>query len=205
LHDSAGQTLTVLGMQLAALEANVRNNAPGAINTAQEARSLVDQLAREIRTMSYLLHPPLLDESGLLAALSWFVRGLADRSGIEIGLHVSEEFGRLSPELELAIFRLVQECLTNVHRHSGSKSAAIAIDRENDTIFVEIQDQGKGISPATLAEIQSGGSGVGIRGMRERLQQFQGELAILSSDSGTTIRVTIPVSVRTGQTAHAGI
>jgi signal transduction histidine kinase len=134
---------------------------------------LVQQLTQEIRTTSYLLHPPLLDESGLSSALRWYVQGLSERSGLDIDLRIPEDFGRLHPDVELVVFRLVQECLTNIHRHSGSKTALIRVDRKAENIYVEVEDEGKGISAEQLAEIQSQGTGVGIRGMRERVHQLR--------------------------------
>jgi PAS domain S-box-containing protein len=194
LHDSAGQTLTVLGMNLAKLVQNARNDAPQLAKDAEEILQLVQQLSQEIRTTSYLLHPPLLDESGLEAALSWYIKGLQQRSGIEITLNISEQFGRLPRDLELTIFRVVQECLTNVHRHSGSGTADITIARKAQTVSVVVQDQGKGLSREELKEIQARGSGVGMRGMRERVRLFQGTMNIESNGSGIRVSATIPVS-----------
>ncbi|HXY03109.1 MAG TPA: ATP-binding protein, partial [Terriglobales bacterium] len=193
LHDSAGQTLTVLGMNLSMLVQSSAREAPGLANEAEKIQELVQQLHREIRTASYLLHPPLLDESGLSSALRWYIEGLVERSGLGITLEISEDFGRIPSEMELMIFRLVQECLTNIHRHSGSKTALIRISRDAEAISVQIEDQGKGLPPEKLRAIQSGGSGVGIRGMRERLRQFHGQLNIDSDSSGTRISVSIPV------------
>jgi signal transduction histidine kinase len=141
-------------------------------------QELVEQLHREIRTASYLLHPPMLDENGLAPALSWYVPGLAERSGLEIKLDITKEFGRLAGDMELVVFRLVQECLTNIHRHSGSRTASIGIMRDDDAVTVEVRDQGQGIPPEKLIEMQSSGSGVGIRGMRERLRHFSGKLTL---------------------------
>ncbi len=205
LHDSAGQTLTVLGMGLAQLVQNAGRNAPELATEAEMIQETVQQLHREIRTASYLLHPPLLDETGLFSALSWYVQGLTERSGLDLTLYLSEEFGRLPHDMELVVFRLVQECLTNIHRHSGSKAASIRIVREGNLLTVDIQDQGKGMSAARLAEIQSKGSGVGIRGMRERLRQFQGTLNIESGSSGTRVMVTIPIPKTGGSTEQSGI
>ena len=196
LHDSAGQLLTVLAMDLSTLVRKTQEIAPEIAESAEEARELVHQLTSEIRTTSYLLHPPLLDEEGLEAAISWYVRGLTERSGLDIAFNISERFGRLPREMELAVFRLVQECLTNIHRHSGSKRALIEISRAPEQILLEVRDEGKGISREMLAEIQSRGSGVGIRGMRERVCQFKGEMTIESSGLGTSFRVTIPVPAR---------
>lgn len=193
LHDSAGQTLTALSMNLSALINEAKDATPSLTKKGENILELVQQLSREIRTTSYLLHPPLLDESGLASALNWYVQGVTERSGLAIDLKISDNLGRLPADLELAIFRLVQECLTNIHRHSGSKTAAIRLAREGENIAVEVRDQGRGISKKRLAEIQSQGSGVGIRGMRERLRQFRGELNIQSNGSGTTILVNIPV------------
>lgn len=143
--------------------------------------------------MSYLLHPPLLDESGLASALNWYVEGLAERSHVAIMLDVAGNVGRLPSDIELAIFRVVQECLTNIHRHSGSKTALIRVARQGESVRTEVRDYGKGMSPERLSEIQSHGSGVGIRGIRERIRQFHGEMKIESNDSGTSVIVSIPM------------
>lgn len=190
LHDSAGQTLAALGMTFARLAEDAKHNPTQLAAGFEDAQALVQDLTQEIRTASYLLHPPLLDESGLSSALDWYVQGLAERSGLEIDLKIGEEVERLPPEMELVIFRLVQECLTNIHRHSGSETAIIRISRESDRIHVLVRDDGKGMSQDRLAEIQSKGSGVGIRGMRERVRQFQGELTVESNALGTTISAT---------------
>ncbi len=193
LHDSAGQTLTVLGISLAQLAQKTGRNAPELATETEQIQETVQQLHREIRTASYLLHPPLLDETGLYSAISWYLEGLQERSGLEVHLDVPKEFGRLPHDMELLIFRLVQECLTNIHRHSESETASIRIAREPDQISLVIRDQGKGMSAARLAEIQSGRSGVGIGGMRERLRQFEGIMKIESDSSGTRIFATIPL------------
>ncbi len=192
LHDSAGQTLTVLGMNLATISKNTKRQTPEVAKSIDQVLEMVQELTKEIRTTSYLLHPPLLDENGLRAALSWYIRGLSERSGLDIAFSISEEFGRLPRDLELVIFRLVQECLTNIHRHSGSKTATIQVNRDPDRILVEVRDQGKGIPRDKLAQIEQGISGVGIRGMRERLRQFHGEMSLDSEGTGTTVIVTIP-------------
>jgi PAS domain S-box-containing protein len=201
LHDSAGQTLTVLGMSLAQLVQNAGRSAPELATEAESIQETVQQLHRELRTASYLLHPPLLDETGLYSALSWYVQGLVERSGLDVSLDIPKRFGRLPQDMELAVFRLVQECLTNVHRHSGSKTALIRVAREGDLLAVTVEDQGKGMTPARLAETQSQGSGVGIRGMRERLRQFHGTMIVESDSSGTRILVTIPIPKAASQPA----
>ncbi|HET7209414.1 MAG TPA: PAS domain S-box protein [Terriglobales bacterium] len=193
LHDSAGQTLTVLGINLAHLAEEAKRSMPQLAKNAEASEQLVQQLHQEIRTTSYLLHPPLLDETGLSAALSWYVEGLESRSGLAIDLSIAEDFQRLPHDLELVVFRFVQECLTNVHRHSGSKNASIRVTREAESVRIEVQDQGKGIPGERLAEIQNRGSGVGIRGMRERIQHFHGTMQIQSDSSGTKVSAVIPV------------
>ena len=191
LHDSAGQTLTALGMSLGHVAQLAKKiHARTSLN---ETHQFVQQLSQEIRTMSYLLHPPLLDESGLPVALSWYAQGLAERSGLKINVDIPDELGRFPRQMELMIFRLVQECLTNIHRHSGSKTAGIAVWREDEQVFLEVQDQGKGIPADRLASIQSQGGGVGIRGMRERIHRFMGRMDIDSSNAGTRITFRFPV------------
>jgi PAS domain S-box-containing protein len=197
LHDSAGQTLAVLGMSLAQLVHRAEGIAPELAKEGKEIEAMVQQIHREIRTMSYLLHPPLLDETGLASALSWYVEGLAERSHVAITLDVADNVGRLPSDMELAIFRVVQECLTNIHRHSGSNTAVIRVAREGESIRTEVQDHGNGISPERLVEIQSYGSGVGIRGIRERIRQFHGEMKIESKGSGTSVIVSIPMPKET--------
>ncbi len=193
LHDSSGQLLAVIDMQLSTLAQDLRKAAPQFNEQVEETERLVEQLQKEIRTTSYLLHPPLLDEAGLFSALSWYVEGLNKRSNVQIALEIAPNFGRLPRDIELVVFRLVQESLANIYRHSGSETAMIRIARDEGTITVEVQDQGKGIPPQKLLEIQSEGSGVGIRGMRERLRQFSGELRIESGENGTRVWVTISV------------
>ncbi len=192
LHDSAGQTLTVLSMNLAQLLQETRH-VPDITESAKACEQSVRQLSQEIRTTSYLLHPPLLDETGLVSAISWYAQGLSDRSGIRIELRIADDFGRVPRDIELVVFRLIQECLTNIHRHSGAKNTIINIVRLQNGVSVEISDDGRGMTAEKLAEVQIGGSGVGIGGMRERVRQFQGDMKIESAASGTKILVNIPV------------
>jgi PAS domain S-box-containing protein len=194
LHDSAGQNLAALAMTLARLEDDAKRDPSRFSEGIKDARELIQSLTQEIRTTSYLLHPPMLDEWGLSSALRWYVEGLAQRSDLSIELHMPEDLGRLAPDVELAIFRLVQESLTNVHRHSGSKTALIRVAREADKIYAEVQDRGKGMSQERFAEVQSQAVGVGLRGMKERVRQSQGELTINSNASGTKITAIFPVS-----------
>jgi two-component system NarL family sensor kinase len=153
------------------------------------------ELEQEIRTTSYLLHPPMLDELGLRQALAWYVAGLQQRAGIEVLLSIAE-FDRLSSEIELTIFRVVQECLTNIHRHSGSKSAQINIISDGASVTIEVRDFGKGISEENLATIRNRGVGVGLRGMRERVRPFAGDVRIDSQEGhGTVITITLSHAV----------
>ncbi|HEY4951740.1 MAG TPA: PAS domain S-box protein [Candidatus Acidoferrales bacterium] len=194
LHDSAGQNLAVLAMTLARIEDEAKRDPERLSQAVKDARDLIEVLSQEIRTTSYLLHPPMLDEFGLSSALGLYLEGLQQRSGLSTELNISADFGRLAPDVELAIFRLVQECLTNIHRHSGSKTAVIRITREPDNIRAEVRDHGKGMSPERFAEIQAQGAGVGvgIRGMRERVRQAHGELNVESNALGTTITAIFP-------------
>src|SRR5581483_9851948 len=142
-----------------------------------ETLSLIDQLTRVLRTISHLLHPPLLDELGLVSAVRWLVEGFSERSKIPLKLKLDAAFGRLPSELETTVFRIVQECLTNIHRHSGSPSASIKITRDENSVTVEVQDYGKGLAPGS-GNGESGPvtPGVGIQGMRERVRQLGGKL-----------------------------
>jgi two-component system NarL family sensor kinase len=159
-----------------------------------ENAQLVDQVSREIRTISHLLHPPLLEVAGLVSALRWYVDGFSERSKIKVDLEVPADFGRLPNDAELAIFRIVQECLTNVHRHSGSTTAAILIRHEDSRLTVRVRDSGKGIPLKKQRElIESNRGGVGFGGMRERLRQLGGALEIQSEGEGTVVSVTLNV------------
>jgi signal transduction histidine kinase len=200
LHDSAGQTLAVLGMQLAKIAQKAGKTSPEVLKETQNAEDLIQQLQREIRTTSYLLHPPLLDDIGLSSAVAWYIEGLKERSGLDVQLNIPQHFGRVPRDMELVIFRLVQECLTNIHRHSGATSACISIERSNGAISVEVADNGSGMPREKLTEVQSGGHGVGLRGMRERVRQFHGEMRIESDISGTRILVSLPLP-KAGQEA----
>jgi PAS domain S-box-containing protein len=194
LHDSAGQILTVLGLNLATIAQSVAKDAEAG-KAVEDSQELVWGLSKEIRTMSYLLHPPLLDESGLSGAIQWYVEGLSERSGMKVKVEISDNFGRLPGEMEMAVFRIVQECLTNIHRHAGSESATIRLLREAKRVTLEIRDEGKGMSAEKLAAIQAQRSGVGITGMRERVRHLKGTMDFQSNGNGTKILVRFPVSV----------
>jgi PAS domain S-box-containing protein len=192
LHDSAGQNLAALSMSIMRLKEDAKGDPARLSESIKDAQDLIQQLSDEIRTTSYLLHPPMLDEMGLASAIGWYIDGLSQRSGLSVEVNISDNLGRLAPGTELAIFRLVQECLTNIHRHSGSKTAVIRIARDADKISAEVQDHGKGIPPERLAGIQSQGVGVGIRGMRERVLQSHGDLTIESNALGTKVTAVFP-------------
>jgi PAS domain S-box-containing protein len=191
LHDSAGQMVAALLMNLDQIRATDSERS----RLLADNDAILQNLSKELRTMSHLLHPPLLDEVGLSSALQWYVDGFAKRSGIATTLELAADFGRVNSDLEIAIFRLVQECLTNVHRHSGSSKAVIRLGRSNGAILLEIQDEGKGIAPEKKSLLLgSGPLGVGLRGMRERVLQLGGTLEIESKGTGTTVRAMFPVA-----------
>jgi two-component system, NarL family, sensor kinase len=194
LHDSVGQMLAALRINSALIETESNSLSPRAGAAVLENARWIEEISSEIRTISHLLHPPLLDEVGLKSALTWYVDGLAERAGIKINLDISSEIGRLPEEQEVAIFRVVQECLTNVHRHSGSVTASVRLTTSAETIEVEVMDQGKGINRERLTELQRAGAGVGLRGMRERTRQFGGSLEITSGPHGTLVTTRFPKS-----------
>ena len=166
LHDSVGQLLAAVSMNIATVQAQSDKLDPAAARAVSENSALVQQIGKEIRTISHLLHPPLLDVAGLASALRWYVDGFSERSHIKVDVETPAEFRRLPDQMEIAIFRLVQECLTNIHRHSGSDSAKITIREQDGSVVIEIQDAGKGIPLEKQLELSSGRTGVGFRGMR---------------------------------------
>jgi two-component system NarL family sensor kinase len=201
LHDSAGQYLAAIQMNLGALEQD--SSAP--LTTSQAKRvsdsiEMVNRCTSEIRTISYLLHPPLLDELGLGSALAQYSEGFATRSGIRVELEVPKDFGRLAKDTETAIFRIVQQSLSNIYRHSGSCGAKIAIGRSAKEVTIRICDEGCGIAPGVLKQFDSGASllGVGIAGMRERARALKGRFSIRSNGGGTTIEVWLPTTKNIG-------
>jgi len=196
LHDSVGQLLASIKMNSAVFQ-SVPSDSPVAKAAADNA-ILLDQVISEIRTMSHLLHPPLLDEIGLPSALRWYVDGFSERSKIAIDLDIGGEIERLGSDMEIAIFRVVQECLTNVHRHSGSNRASLRLAKENGHVRLEIKDAGKGIPlEKQLALSSSGQLGVGFRGMRERIGQLGGVLVVQSDERGTVVTATLPLHTTT--------
>jgi two-component system CheB/CheR fusion protein len=197
LHDSTGQKLAAAKLQLDTLikSGNLKHYEKSIAETVQ----WIDDCFQEVRTLSQLLHPPLLDEAGLISATRWIVDGFSDRSKIKVNLQMDGEVGRLPQPIELALFRVIQESLSNIHRHSGAKTAQIKLVRSDGSVALEIHDTGKGIPPELLSDSGSRKQvvGVGILGMRERLSQLGGSLQIESSKSGTTVKVSIPVPAAT--------
>lgn len=196
LHDNAGQALAALAMNLDTV-ANDLQRLMKTANTVTDSAGIVQQMTGDIRTMSYLLHPPLLDDAGLVPALQWFIHGFSERSKIAVELKCDENLGGFSKEIEIATFRLVQECLTNIHRHSGSATASIRITHHDGQLSVDVRDLCKGISSETRQQLESGGApGVGIRGMRERVRQLGGKLEVSSEGigMGTRIVARLPVT-----------
>jgi len=197
LHDVTAQNLFAMNMNLSRLQRGFLP-LPEVQHLVTESKQLCDQALQEIRTLSYLLHPPILDQAGLVSALRWYVEGFVKRSDINIDINCIQEVGRLSRDIETALFRVVQESLTNVSRHSGSSSGEITLRREGDEIILQITDHGLGMSKAVKRE--NGGAeslGVGISGMRERLRQFGGLLQIELTDFGTTVTAKVPALYET--------
>jgi signal transduction histidine kinase len=194
LHETTAQDLAAVKMLLGRLgRTMVMSDADRTL--LAEVITLIDRSVSDVRTLSYLLHPPLLDESGLLAAVRWYAKGFADRSGIAVDLEVPPTFERLPQDVESTLFRVVQEALTNIHRHARSATARIRLRADRDYLALEITDRGRGMSADVLSSVTSGSGapGVGLAGMRERLQQLGGALHIESNDRGTTLRATVPL------------
>lgn len=195
LHDSTGQLLVALKLNVNQLKSELTSangNGEGQ-RILQDTEAVVEEMSRQLRTMSYLLHPPLLDEAGLASALRWYVDGFATRSSLQVTLDLPSDLGRLPQVLETTIFRLVQECLTNIHRHSGSKTGCIRIVSKDNEVLVDVSDEGKGFSFESSVEGRTSRPGVGILGMRERVHRFGGTLEIVSGSSGTHVIAKLPV------------
>lgn len=191
IHDSLGQYLSVLKIRLESMNAPAECAAD-----LQACTDLLDICIKEVRTVSYLLYPPMLEEMGLRSAVPWYLDGFSKRSGIKTSFQISDDFGRLSRDAELVLFRVLQECLTNVQRHSGSSTAEVRFDRTEDSVTLEVADCGKGLPAAVLEQggrDWMGSLGVGLRGMSERLQQLGGSLDISSNGHGTRVRATVPL------------
>ncbi|MFZ0731009.1 MAG: sensor histidine kinase [Candidatus Sulfotelmatobacter sp.] len=196
LHDTAGQTLAAIKMSIALIR-QIDGTAAGLQPLIDDLDALADEALQEVRTTSYLLHPPLLDEAGIASAARWFVEGFARRSGIQVNCDVPDKMERPPRVCELVLFRILQESLTNVHRHSGASAANIRLARANHEFQLEVSDNGKGISEERLRRFETSPNkaGVGITGMRERVRELGGQIEIKSLNPGTCIRVTLPTTI----------
>lgn len=200
LHDSTGQRLAALTMNLDVVGRASKTLDARSRRALAESRSLADQCAQEVRTFAYLLHPPLLDEAGLLSAVRWYAEGFAKRSGIHVAMDLGK-IERLPRPVETALFRVVQEALTNVHRHASTTTASIRLLTTADAVVLDIHDQGRGLRDSQTrkngAALPEEALGVGIQGMRERIHQLGGTFDVESTDRGTTVCVRVPLSERT--------
>jgi signal transduction histidine kinase len=194
LHETVAQTLAALKMDLGVIKRSGKSDGAASDFAVEEALSLTDHCIREVRTVSHLLHPPLLDEAGLALALGWYIAGFEQRSGIKTKLELPDALVRLSRQVEMTVFRIVQECLTNIHRHSESHTARVCIHEVNGALIVEVSDQGHGmpIEAQTNQDAPHALFGVGIMGMKERVKQLGGRMEIKSGVDGTTVRVELP-------------
>src|SRR6266852_4127577 len=190
LHDSQGQYLAAIKMNLEMIETTDSALSNVQRTGLKEAINLLERSMREIRVISHLLHPPLLDEIGLQAVVPWYLNSFSERSGIQIDLEMPGEVTKLPDQIELAVFRVMQECLTNVHRHSGSKVAKVKIVPEDANVILEVGDRGHGVTSQNGADPVIG---VGITGMRERVRELGGQFEISSTPEGTTVRAVVPI------------
>ena len=190
LHDSIGQHLVAMKMVLSLLERKLPEE-----RAIRESLKLLDDSISETRTISHLLHPPLLDESGLISACRWFVDGFAQRSSTKVGLSLPEAVPRFEPQVELVLFRVLQEALTNVHRHAAAARADVKLEISGDWVTLSVRDYGKGIPADALQSLREAGTagGVGLAGMTERVREIGGELAIESDRTGTTLTARVPL------------
>jgi len=196
LHDGAAQNVFAITMNLSRLQKAFNHRSTKMKNVLNDSQQLAEQSLVELRTLSYLLHPPVIDQTGLADALHWFARGFSERSGIYVDTTGVQEIGRMAPDCERALYRIVQEALTNVRRHSGSDTACIFLEKTNGEARLQIQDHGRGMDAVACKECaeKSTEFGVGITGMRQRLTQLGGRIEIESTDQGTTITVVVPAA-----------
>lgn len=193
LHDGLGQDLVAIKMMLDGMLQ--QDNSSSKKQVAADVSTLIDRTIQQVRSISHLLHPPLLDEVGLRAALKWYLEGFTKRSGIETDLDVQPpSFPRIAPELETAVFRIVQEALTNVFRHSGARKGWVTLLKQDSQVVVTVRDDGKGISDH-IVEFRPDSIGIGIGGMRQRVKEFGGELQLRNSNPGTVVEVVIPIKL----------
>jgi PAS domain S-box-containing protein len=201
IHDGLGQELAASKMILDGILC--KSSSPQTRRAASEASELVDRAIQQVRTISHLLHPPLLDEVGLVSALRWYLEGLSERSGIETQLEVDPpELGRLTPDLETAIFRIIQEALTNMFRHSGARHGRVSVNERDGCIAVTVTDDGKGVDEQVV-QLRPDSIGVGIGGMRQRVKELGGNLRLSNGNPGTVVEVVIPS--RRSEPADVGV
>jgi PAS domain S-box-containing protein len=205
LHDGVGQLLAAISMNVSQVLKEKDRLTEAAAQCVVENRNLAEQATSEIRTVSYLLHPPMLDEIGLSSALPMYIQGFAKRSKVNVSFDVPEDLGRLPQDYELTLFRVVQECLTNIHRHSGSSTAAVTLSCTAEEVQLEVRDRGRGIDEETTKSINAGvSSGVGMRGMQERIKSLRGRLTVHSNANGTSVLVILPMSQNAENRSAAG-
>jgi len=198
LHDSTGQVLAALAMNLSQMQ---KDSAPANQRKFEECRELITSAAGEIRNLSYLLHPPLIDEVGLASAVAEYVQGFQKRSGLTVEFEISQDVGRLDGNREITLFRIIQESLGNIHRHSGSSTANVKLSCPQNDVVLEIRDQGRGVPNDPDGKPSAG---VGIKGMQERLRPFGGTFRITSDTTGTCVKVTLPRESSSALTADRG-
>jgi PAS domain S-box-containing protein len=202
LHDGVGQLLAAISMNVAAVAEERDKLSSDGGRRIEENAALIQQASADIRTVSYLLHPPLLDEMGLSSALKWYIDGFAERSKMNVELEMPPDMGRLPQDSELVLFRIAQECLTNVHRHAKGSSVFVKLSNTGGKLAMEIRDDGQGIDKELQRQIASGQAvGVGLRGMRERVCAIGGTIAIESNENGTAVLVTLPHGKETAASA----
>lgn len=197
LHDGIGQELAAAKIMLDSFL--LRSPTRGEDKTIGEASEIVDRAIQQVRSLSHLLHPPLLDEGGLFSALRWFLEGMTERTGIQTSLDLQPaNFPRLAPQLERALFRIVQEGLTNVFRHSQARTAWVTLIQRENNLLLTIRDDGKGV-PEQTAQLRPGSIGVGIGGMRERARELGGEFRMMNANPGTIVEIIIPALIVSAQ------
>ena len=198
LHDSTGQTLAALKIAVSFLQLSIKDD-PSKMALVTDVADLADQAIEELRTMAYLLHPPLLDEVGFACAAEWYIEGFAKRSGVNVSMEIATHHERMPRSMETALFRVLQESLTNVHRHSKAAHVTVCFRHQFEKVILEIRDDGCGIERERLVRLRetSAETGVGLAGMRERMHELNGTLEMESEGRGTTIRAVVPLRAGT--------
>ena len=198
LHDSTGQTLAALKIAVSFLQLSIKDD-PSKMALVTDVAALADQAIEELRTTAYLLHPPLLDEVGFACAAEWYIEGFAKRSGVNLSMEIATHHERMPMSMETALFRVLQESLTNVHRHSKAAHVTVCFRHQFEKVILEIRDDGCGIEGERLVRLRetSAETGVGLAGMRERMHELNGTLEMESDGRGTTIRAVVPLRAGT--------